>query len=626
MATVTDPYRVDIVTIVNGTAVPFNDPYQVNDVIHFVTPEQKLVLDIHYYAVIGSVVVIALGGLYAGAVAPIITFTFQRFNDGFAHKSRIVTVLFSLIVGVGCILGIVLPYTQGLVSGDLSFLAYVSKYADYWSWHERLMMPTYLFWYIYGSFAFNLVLCSAFALVARWDAPLPGVEMCSERHGFVIVTHNSTWKLREPVEAILKFAKPHQIFIADNGSSATEQVTTRELCAKITDEYYAVRPHMGRGGGINVAHLRYGNKTLAQYACVYDLVKRFDMRGSTVDIVTLIDDDVFIPPTFSGSSLERQFFDPSKVAIAYPLRIANAGSSTYATLQDAEYFTGNVARYAQDHFGSQLFASGAVATWKIHPLLRVLERHCTAFNGEDLEMGYLLHKLCDAQTDKLGVSTSVRIGFEPNVVVPTTVPVCLLHGYDLLPGPLKRRWGIKSHDCGEASFFSQRLRSWDPACHAYIWKFVKIIFSPRGTTYGPKAFIRVLCLWKLISILREYMLVFGIVFSFARISNTEQLIDLGIFYADSIVVSWAFGILCCWSQSWSTARQGMALRPDVVFSYPILLELPYGLIIRPISAVYSFAYYLWACRAPPSLKSQIMEDAEKRDALHNVWADSRSVV
>lgn len=580
----------------------------------------RVMLVVHPWVLLASAVILTVGGIYCGIIAPI----FMWNAKGFTHKSRIVTVILSALVGLGVPAGIsYLMYHE--MHNDWARMNSVERfnqvmymlwhYADYWSWHSENAMPAYLFYYIYGSFTFNLILCSIFAAVARWDPTPTEIIQCSDRHAFIIVAHNSSGKLAKPIEAILKFAKPEQIFIADNGSTEAEIELTRALCRSLSTE----------NSRINIAHLHYGNKTLAQYACIVELVRRYNDGSSPIDIVTLIDDDVFIPETFPSPSLERQFEDPSKIAIAYPLRVANYEASTYATLQDGEYYCGNIARFAQDLLGTQLFASGAIATWKIHPLQHVLERHCTAFNGEDLEMGYLLHKLCDKSTSKLDVQGAVRIGFERNCVVPTTVPVHVMHWYDVIPRPLRRRWAIKACQCGEHSFGVQRAQSWDPACHMYLWKFLKVIFSPRGTFYAPKMFIRVLCLWKVISLLREYLLVFGIVYSFIRLRTLDEFINLMVFYADSIAVSWSIGVLVCWTQSVSTARQGLALRPDIVFMYPVLLELPYGLIIRPISAMYTFCWYLWAERAPPSLRSQMRDDPEKAEVLLNAWSENSQV-
>jgi hypothetical protein len=48
------------------------------------------------------------------------------------------------------------------------------------------------------------------------------------------------------------------------------------------------------------------------------------------------------------------------------------------------------------------------------------------------------------------------------------VPVCIVHYWDFLPGPLARKTPRQCFwHCGEASLFYQRSRSWDIANHRY---------------------------------------------------------------------------------------------------------------------------------------------------------------
>jgi len=618
----------------NGAVDPYGaeDPYNVgHDTVR--SDPEKFMLFIHPWILLGTGMILCVGGLYAGLVYPVLRRYIGYFDRGYAHPSHVFSTVVSAIVGCAFPLGLGLSYMQrndsqindvnvGVndVNGanNVNIIEFVWNLLDYWRGPRGDTMTAYLFYYIYTSFFLMLLMNVTFAFVARWDKISDRDQepvQCTERHAFIIVAHNSSHKLEKPVRAILKFAKPHQIYVADNGSSENEIQKTRELCRSFSQN---------DDSHVQVAHLKYGNKTLAQYACVLELLKRYAQGTSRADIVTLIDDDVFIPTTFRGDRIEATFDDdPTKIAIAYPLRIANAERSTYASLQDAEYFTGNVARYVQDILGSQLFASGAIATWKIHQLKHVLERHCTAFNGEDLEMGYLIHKLAGSNsTEKLETEHAVRIGLERNCVVPTVVPVCVFHWYDVLPNPLRRKFNVKACSCGETSFFGQRVRSWDPACHQYLFKFLTIIFSPRGKIYAPKLFIRVLCLWKVVNLIREYMLVAGIFVSFCRLRSGYELVNLLVFYLDCIIVSWGLGILTTISQSMSVSRQNCAIRPDIIFCYPLLLELPYGLIVRPISAFYTYMYYLFFERFPKDIRSQMEADPEKAEALQHVWANS----
>jgi len=607
LATMSDPYGIPT------PSDPFNgDPYNIDKTVEH-DASQVAMLRLHPWMLLLACVILSFGGLWSGIIVPILRLCkVRRFTEGYSHASHYITLILSSFVGIAIPVATVVHWIIRKQSQpDLDFVDATWTLFHYWSNDERYVMPGYLSWYIYSSFFLNLPMSFVFMLIARWK-PLPTiVQSVSERHGFIIAAHNSTRKLSEPIEAILKFAQPHQIFIADNGSSEEEQRTTREMCAKYT---------IG-DSRIQVAHLRYGNKTLAQYACVYELLRKFDAFESTIDLITLIDDDVMIPATFPADSIEKQFEDKEKVAIAYPLRVPNAGQSVIAALQDCEYLVGNVARYVQDVLGTQLFASGAVATWKIRPLYHVLERHRTAFNGEDLEMGCTLHKLCDMRTNKLDLDHPVCIGLERNCVVPTTAPVCSYHWYDLLPASLKRKWGVKACKCGEHSFFNQRMRSWDPACHQFFFTFLRIIFSPRGTKYGPKVFIRILCLWKVISMIREYVFVVSIIWSFIRLTNIDALTALVVFYFDSIIISWAFGLLTIWTPSLSCSRQGLAMREDVAFMYPVFFELPYALIVRLLSVIYCFSYYLYWQRFPKEIRTQMEEDVEKAQCLKTVWRD-----
>jgi hypothetical protein len=370
---------------------------------------------------------------------------------------------------------------------------------------------------------------------------------------------------------------------------------------------------------IRVAHIKYGNKTLAQYATIFELELRYSLGISSMDIITIIDDDVVIPEAFPSSSIEKQFDDQSIIALAYPLSAENANSSICARFQDIEYLGGDEMRYIQYLLGTQLFASGAIATWKVTQLLRVLERHCTTFNGEDLEMGYIVHNICDYRTAELSADGPVRIGFVYDCIIPTIVPFCSIHWYDLIPRKIQKCVSFKRCECGEHSLFNQRLRSWDPACHQYFFKFIKIIMSPNGLKYPPKIFVRIVCLWKITSLIREYLLVVGIFVSFCQIDSIDGFSKLMVFYGDSIFVNWAFGILCTAMQSWSMGRINLTFSPDIVFCYPILFEIPYALVVRVISSIYSLCYYIFVSPFPKTVSQQIADDQDKRNILHSAW-------
>jgi len=571
---------------------------------------EKAILNVHAYVVFFAYIVLTCGGIYAGVIAPFFTHVLKlkSFQSGYLHRSYRVTIVFSAVIGLG-LLALSLGWWAAN-SVDVGFFEQLWQWADYWRTNRRFPIDPLLFWYIYCYIGFNCLLYIAFAIVVRWKPIAPPTEKVSNRHAFVIVSHNSTKKLPATIEAILKFAIPNQIYIADNGSSDKEIDSTDRMCASYSTP---------EGGSINVCHIKYGNKTLAQYSCIYALDRLLKDGKSPVDIVTIIDDDVIIPANFPATQIEKEFEDPSKVVVAYPLSAENHNDTVWAAMQEVEYMGANLARKVQKMLGSQLFASGAIATWKVPQLKPVLERHCSAFNGEDLEMGYVLHKLSDGKTYKLGVDGPVRIGFIEQCNVATIVPHHLVHWYDLIPAPLKKKIKPKTCFCGEHSLFNQRVRSWDPAGHQFLFKFLQIIFSRRGTRYGPKTFIRVLCAWMVINNFREYLLIVGILQNLLGIRSVYDLVNFVVFQGETLLLSWALGVVVGSTHSANVAQQNMRFRPDIIFSCPFMFSFPYGLIIRPISTVYSLTYYIFFQRFPKQVRQQLEENKEMKDVLQTVW-------
>ncbi|KAK9760601.1 hypothetical protein K7432_015225, partial [Basidiobolus ranarum] len=280
-----------------------------------------------------------------------------------------------------------------------------------------------------------------------------------------------------------------------------------------------------------------------------------------------------------------------------------------------EYLSGDVGRYFASHFGTQLFASGAISTWRLNSLKEVLSRHCTIFNGEDLEMGYLVHKLSGRRKPKLGVSCPCRIGYVRDCIVPTVVPYCAVHWYDILPDPLRRKLNPSMCKCGEHSFLNQRMRSWDPAGCMFMMRWIRVLFAPGGLSYGPKWFARTYSLWKLISLAREIAQLVGIIWSFVRIRSLDDFVKLMVFYADAVFVCWAGIIFYNVWQSWSCGRLGLSWRPDLIMCYPILFEIPFTIIARTGITLYILIYYILCIRFPDDIRTQLEKDHEKNSEI-----------
>jgi hypothetical protein len=583
---------------------------------------------LHPWLLAFSVLSLCVGGIWAGYVHPFGRYVLKwpHFREGYSTDPNIAAVCMSAFVPP-FILTLFLWHScsvHGYPAGlePSIFFPHFWWMMNYWTHSPEYASHYLLFWYIYASLFLTVPMNIIFALVGTWK-PLPThVVQAGPRHGCIIVTHNSSDKIRPTVQALFAFLQPHQVFIADNGSSLVEQQMMDEICAEMSREYWAERGIASKRK-IRVSHLKYGNKTLAQYACVHELDVRFQSGKSPIDIITLIDDDVIVPDTFPSDTIERQLEDPTLAVLAYPLCAANPDDSIWTAMQTVEYLQGNVSRMIQYLLGSQLFASGAIATWRLGPLRAVLDRHCTTFNGEDLEMGVILHRLSDYKTPKLGCNDSpVRIGLVRDCIVPTILPIHYLHWYDLLPNPMRRAWKVVSCACGEHSFFNQRFRSWDPASHQFLWKFLKVLFSPRGGRYGPKVFIRVLVGWKLLSVLREYFMVAGLVLSFVQITTAEKLLFFGIFIVDNLSICWGLALTSLVAQSWNQRPVGLRFSPDILYTYPVVFDIPYVLFIRVAGIFYAFLYYMYFVPFPKDVRIQKQTDQAKSDALETSWARS----
>ncbi|KAK9722832.1 hypothetical protein K7432_002371 [Basidiobolus ranarum] len=569
----------------------------------------------HAYLAAFALLVLTLGGLYAGILYPLgYLCKIRVFTEGYAHKSYFSTILLSLLVGLaipGALLG---KYASdgGFHNSDpKAFFQFVWWACNYWRYYQNFKADVFVYANVYMYLCFSVLLSSLFGIFARWKPfPDPETEPASQRHLFLIVAHNSSDKLRETVLALLKHVAPHQVFISDNGSSVEEIEATDSLCLQMSNEYYTSRG-LEPLSQIMVSHIRYGNKTLAQYHAIYDLHSRYHAGQSESDIITILDDDVILPTYWPSKSIEKQFEDPTKILLAYPLSAENHSATLMATIQQIEYLSGDVGRYFASYFGTQLFASGAISTWRLDQLKEVLSRHCTIFNGEDLEMGYLVHKLSGRYDAKLGVSCPSRIGYVRDCIVATVVPYCPMHWYDLLPDPLRRKLNPAKCKCEEHSFLNQRMRSWDPAGCMFMMRWIRVLFAPGGLTYGPKWFARTYSMWKLISLGREIAQLIGIIMSFAKIRSLEDFTKLMVFYADAIIVCWAGIIFYNVWQSRSCGRLGLAWRPDLIVCYPILFEIPFTIIARSGITLYILFYYIIRVRFPDDIRLQLEKDSEK---------------
>lgn len=593
---------------------------------------------IHPYMLCYSLLLLFTYAAWAGGLYPFLRYVcrLRWFATGYSQQPKPLTTAFALLTAAA------IPLVALAVVSEKHHYSEAIKPSIFFPqlWHDThywtritSFQPQYqVFWYLYISLSFAMLLQVCFVLLHKADLPGPNVtEPAPDNHAFIIVAHNSSDILEHALTAILKLVRPFQIYIADNGSTPDEERLTDMLCKRLSDAYYTRNPMLrpvhpaSSRIDIQVAHIPVGNKTLAQYATIHFLSNELRAGRCRVNRVTIIDDDVIVPPYWSSARCD-ELMDTSKgtVALGYPLSASNADETCCAGLQNLEYLGGNVARYTQDRLGSQLWASGAIATWTIEVLEQILERHCTVFNGEDLEMGYLLHTLRGLDGDKLGTPGPYRIGWYQECLVPTAVPPCVMHWYDWIPVQYKKKYkfGCK---CGEHSFFNQRLRSWDPASHQYLVKFLHIVFSRGAYTYSAKTFVRFLCSWKLINLAREYALFITIIVSFSRVRNGADVSILFAFYTDTLLIGWAMYATIFMLTSFSLWRVRQALPPDFCLAYPIIYDFPYVLFVRFVVVGYTYLYYLFNKPFPRPIREQLKTDHRLCHILTTAWESKETM-
>lgn len=152
----------------------------------------------------------------------------------------------------------------------------------------------------------------------------------------------------------------------------------------------------------------------------------------------------------------------------------------------------------QSECGSALFAHGAISLWQKDMMLAVLRQHNTLFDGEDLQMGVILHSFNAGYAIKtvahVSVETAVPAHFicahqhnSPKAKKQYNVPII----HDLLRpfiAPFKcNAWG-----CGfeEKSLFRQRVCSWDKGSHRAFWWYVQLLlFNWSFATIGLKPYL-----------------------------------------------------------------------------------------------------------------------------------------
>lgn len=210
-----------------------------------------------------------------------------------------------------------------------------------------------------------------------------------------------------------------------------------------------------------------------------------------------------------------------------------------------------------------------------------------------------------------------KIALSKDCFVPTTVPYHFAHWWDFLPVPIAKKLS-KRECCGESSLFNQRLRSWESGNKSFLFRFAEIAFSRGGWTSRAKWFARVMALWKVIGILREFAFVITILVVFLR--KPGNGLFLVVITADMISVWWGLYLLAQTLVNLVCLRKAhLQIRVETLTWFPLLFLFVYMVFIRPVNAFYHVFYYLPFVRFPSQIRSVLAEDKDLEAQIDALW-------
>ena len=435
------------------------------------------------------------------------------------------------------------------------------------------------------------------------------------RHGFLIVCHNSSDVLPKTLEHLLNVTTPMCIFIAENGSTEEEKIKMKEIIDKYSMQFRRTHPDY-RGLDIIYANLNEGSKTLAQFC----LLNNLHWFGIDIEYVTIIDDDVLIPPEWIEEEILTYFDDPKVKALAYPIATANRRERVAPAFQNFEYHLSMYSKKFHRDVGSVLFTSGAIGTWNVPILLECLYRHDTEFRGEDLQLGLRLHTLygksrfCDPNHYHEG---NYKIEMS-HVIVETLVPGCYMHIHDIFNTLKLPKWFVnwfKRCDCGEYSLARQRIVFWEPARHRFLFKFLDCIFHKCKWNHRATITAKIFCADILLSVFNDYYCLFFLVFMFIKSSYLQVLMVLCISFAIAYISYDAFNLFV------AAGLPHIKLPYEVCITFPICYQFFSTFLYRICSIIYNFTYYLPFIRAKPKIKERALKNDLEAMAMPSIISE-----
>lgn len=377
----------------------------------------------------------------------------------------------------------------------------------------------------------------------------------------VIACHNSRDIIPNTVKACLEHVRQEQIYIVDNGNSTEPTDDSRKVLGECSPNSRYIWNC-------------YGNKTLAQYAGV--------MACKKYKYVLVLDDDVILPPNLD---MGLDLIKDDTVGVAFPIRAAHPQRkySLFIEWQSLEYQLTGYNKLMQSKTGTVQYPHGAASLWDRKALKTALRSHDTVFFAEDAKLGLWALK------------SGYTMAIKPEVPILTEAPTTVL---------------------GEMpNFWTQRVRSWDMALHAYFWQYVQVLCCSSHKSCCGVIFMKMTQLYTVYTILADWIRLPVLVLYIGRVK--ESYVYLVLYLVSGIL------LLLLWNLVAYHKRPDLRLSHVCIFTFPLYAGLV--LVTRFFGLLRALFVYLPNYQRPltiPEIEHKVMESWQQALMAEEAGMDS----
>lgn len=543
------------------------------------TPTYEIIINVHYYLVKTSVIMLIVSFMMASAGKILGRFGSYCYSAQNIQMQSYRLMIYNFLAGLGLIVYLAMDVEITFVVSNSIYYLYILLII----WDSLILL---------GLVLFN-----------KWNLQKECTDNFDEKeHAFVIACHNSSDVLESTIKSLLTRVSGSQIYVADNGSTEKEQELSREICENLN-----VGIHYGHivfDTMVNGKMIKRGNKTMAQYAAVCSL-------DSNVKYVTCIDDDTRLDPTWNVNKVIKYFKDDDNVVVlAYPLTADNP-QYDIEWFQAMEYLVTGFFKIFHSKVYSTIFNSGAFGTYKVEILKEAFVHHNTDYHGDDLQICMNIHQLKGKKFYHNPTKThtqNYKVKTATNMVGTTIVPKCWLHLSSI------SKCFDNNCDCGNPDLLQQRSKGWFVSKHQFIPKYIKMIFNVNGV-HG--LWVRFVAFYELIMILNEYFAIFYIIFF---------LENFGLWLLEGFLIGYAFTVLVMTLFNWTVLRPNKQYIPyEVITIQPLIYKLFMITIYRYLGLFYNLFVYSIQHKSGTKIKKR-MEDKEFKTNIQGMYEGENSRV